>query len=892
MKRDLFWLCIVLIAFVACTNFDEELQPQPQTETPSDEYFQTRAVTNAYNPYSLSNMQQALVQVSKLNGISPIPLQPTHRYVKFNLADTIAYSILSDSLCISLYKYPLDHPLESGEMDYYFNKKTDWYYAVVPAGFDLECGIPYELLDNLYMQNKTATSGPLSSSNHAWLNETLWEETLKQSMKNAGIAVHEGASSTSSEIYPSVRVRYVDDRFSEPFLLPGVKVIVRHLTNEGWKYTDKDGIARDIAANTGKWFTDDVNVILRFENDQTEYWKIRDGARDVAEYHYPTTVTRTLDCIIDGHQSNNREKEKASMFAALHLAVYTFMNGQNALTKSFPNLDHKIFIAAFHNDYDHSHPYAAGWFDRTERKKNDNKRNDIRIFGASSDGRVMRSICLSNLFHELGHASHWQRVIDTKGSDRKKHFVKAESKMVESYANSVQYFMNTRLFSQDHALQLFRHDNADYTKVGASLMINGMYMELLQRAVVKSCTWGEWKDNIWAMRNDYACKIDRTVFDMIFDNPMTVFLSDYNHMLNGRDNAWLNVEEEFRLNGGFISKVEVLSWEISGTGYTKRENANKTYCWLTFSTLGKRMLTLTVRDLETDRILKASKEINVTQAPYIVAGANSSTKPRIGVQNFYKIKNITSSEKPAWSIGRYENNRFVDCSSDFLIDSTKNSPAYNHYLYIIPKYSGQYVIKAKYLHGIGKFMDCELEINVPNDYITFSPPLPNSKPTFLKLQCAYIKNEGTDNKYIYYPGAFYPINGQYSDKTCSFYSFSNLPLSDHPHYIYLIPLYANKFFNGTTAYDTTLYTDWNNTPQNPPIHCYISNTMLLGMVPLYSIEEKKFSSNGWIYCFRYLSTANKTGNKYTYFDTSTGLTYTVQTTNRGKIGYVYPYSDL
>lgn len=52
-------------------------------------------------------------------------------------------------------------------------------------------------------------------------------------------------------------------------------------------------------------------------------------------------------------------------------------------------------------------------------------------------------------------------------------------------------------------------------------------------------------------------------------------------------------------------------------------------------------------------------------------------------------------------------------------------------------------------------------------------------------------------------------------------------------------------------------------------------------------EAKIFRSfyRAWIICFLNSIFFAKT-------NTSTGLTYTVQTTDRGKIGYVYPYSDL
>lgn len=143
-----------------------------------------------------------------------------------------------------------------------------------------------------------------TSATAVQLSEAGWEKVLKQAKKNVGIELPTGPSSTASgDWYPSVRVTYQDDKLTDPIPLPGVKVVVRDFTNEGFAYTGTDGIARDIAANSGRWFTDYVQYVLRFENDQggTE-WIIRDCGYLTAEYHNEDMMNTNWNLFINARK--------------------------------------------------------------------------------------------------------------------------------------------------------------------------------------------------------------------------------------------------------------------------------------------------------------------------------------------------------------------------------------------------------------------------------------------------------------------------------------------------------------------------------------------------------------------------------------------------------------
>lgn len=88
---------------------------------------------------------------------------------------------------------------------------------------------------------------------------------------------------------------------------------------------------------------------------------------------------------------------------------------------------------------------------------------------------------VASTIHEFGHASHFQSVLSTPGSDRNKNYKRAENKMVESYAVTVEYYISSLIYGRTKAGDLLQHgSHPDYTKVGPSLICNGVTVEDLQ----------------------------------------------------------------------------------------------------------------------------------------------------------------------------------------------------------------------------------------------------------------------------------------------------------------------------------------------------------------------------------------------------------------------------
>ena len=130
---------------------------------------------------------------------------------------------------------------------------------------------------------------------------------------------------------------------------------------------------------------------------------------------------------------------------------------------------------------------------------------------------------VASTIHEFGHASHFQSVLSTPGSDRNKNYKRAENKMVESYAVTVEYYISSLIYGRTKAGDLLQHgSHPDYTKVGPSLICNGVTVEDLQNTVIYSATFAEWMQKIWEVPR-VQDKLDRSVFDLILDNRTVSF---------------------------------------------------------------------------------------------------------------------------------------------------------------------------------------------------------------------------------------------------------------------------------------------------------------------------------------------------------------------------------
>lgn len=579
MKRFLLFAWIILSMPIACSHFEEPVEPIAGD-------VQTRAVTgsNANNPYSLKNVRKAMNELSAVYGTQPTPIYATHEYVRFLVKDTIQFAILHDSLALMLFEYPLDRDLTEQEINTYNTPELDaeqWLYSVVPSNYLYPSEVEHEVLDELYMQNgnrigvsaATRTVDDNNSGNPtiaknlvggstpntgqtAPLSESFWEEVIKRSMRNAGIDVSDKPSPTA-DWYPSVSISY-NDNMSPVMGLPYVKVIVRDKTNIGYAYTDMNGVARNIKSTTGKWFTDEVQYSLEFKKDfGSPVWTVKDGLRNPATFTGPKQAADWV-LAIDTNES------RLSAFAATYKALINFFYNQNAITNNLTHLKHKLIIGVLWNEH---HPEKLAHFTPAERRYgNDAKRNDIQLWGTYQNGAYYSRMDLTQgISHELGHASHWQTVINTKGSDRNLYYRHAEKKLKESYARAVEYYLTSLIYGKKTASNNMVY-KGDYTGIGESLMNLGLSITDLQNSVKVCRKMWQWRDKTVEL---YGSKVDPEMIELIFNRPDSAWKESFSDMIQGPSATNQYQEESYTLHSYFEGRgVRVVGWSILDGDYS------------------------------------------------------------------------------------------------------------------------------------------------------------------------------------------------------------------------------------------------------------------------------------------------------------------------------------
>ena len=127
-------------------NTNQNFSPEP--DNGDDPVILGQQLTN---PYSISNMQQA---VNVLYG-GNFPIIATHLYVRFKPASVAQLIMLEDTSNLELQDYPMDYEvIQDG--DYYQDPSQgtedfQWLYTVVPVRYNFIQGIQKEIIDSLYL---------------------------------------------------------------------------------------------------------------------------------------------------------------------------------------------------------------------------------------------------------------------------------------------------------------------------------------------------------------------------------------------------------------------------------------------------------------------------------------------------------------------------------------------------------------------------------------------------------------------------------------------------------------------------------------------------------------------------------------------------------------------
>ena len=189
------------------------------------------------NPYKTQNITKALASLYPTKA-DRVEVKATDLYVRFLPADKQQYNLL-ESLGLELVDHPLDYDI-AVEGDWYHDPEVPesnvtWQYAVVPVDFEFPDDIEYEIIDECYIVNSTATRS----------DGIDWEAVEREAYRITGNEdrIVDEMTKASGKVTPSGRITIVDDKANggKPFGVAGVKVSCNSFVKFASSYTDRDG---------------------------------------------------------------------------------------------------------------------------------------------------------------------------------------------------------------------------------------------------------------------------------------------------------------------------------------------------------------------------------------------------------------------------------------------------------------------------------------------------------------------------------------------------------------------------------------------------------------------------------------------------------------------------
>lgn len=222
------------------------------------------------NPYSMAIMQRASDSLRIRRNLAPLPLIPTHLYVRYLPQDSTEYRLL-ESAGYDLFDTPLDYDLVGEGMSYHdptlAEDQMTWQYCSVPYD-SLLTSVTYEVLDTCYIpQWEIALDEPVLMSVHPGSGNNSFERELEElacTMANPGnglLEIPQGDELNSTSSHPSGYIKVRVNGVNEP--VKRVKVKTWYFVKVASTYTDENGYYR-----MPKSYSRDPRYKVKFVNKQ------------------------------------------------------------------------------------------------------------------------------------------------------------------------------------------------------------------------------------------------------------------------------------------------------------------------------------------------------------------------------------------------------------------------------------------------------------------------------------------------------------------------------------------------------------------------------------------------------------------------------------------------
>lgn len=189
------------------------------------------------DPYSLTNMQQAVASLYPGSKAGREGIKETDIYVRFLPRDSDEFDLLL-GMGIELIDHPLDYEIVK-EGDYYHDPELDesqmtWQYAVVEHDFVFPSTIRYEVLEKCYIPERdTGTKA----------DGIDWDAVEREAFMLSGNGyLLEPMTKAKSSNCPSGNISIIDRKLGPgPVGVKGVKIAVNSFVKYSYTYTDENG---------------------------------------------------------------------------------------------------------------------------------------------------------------------------------------------------------------------------------------------------------------------------------------------------------------------------------------------------------------------------------------------------------------------------------------------------------------------------------------------------------------------------------------------------------------------------------------------------------------------------------------------------------------------------
>lgn len=247
------------------------------------------------NPYTIENMQEALIELQNQDSISCdlalFNIRVTHKYVKFKPQDSIQMGILLQDTSLILFDYPLDRKIIKGGTYYRDPSVPDgqlnYQWACVSVEKELPSGVPFDEISKLYLPEEDENLVQYYNTDFDGCINLLIEQALRRT-GNLDTSYYYGGMTDGGETSslrlpskwtPKGRIRLTDNVLNNNTGLDGAKVRVHRwfevrecLTNTNGDY------------NVLHQFRFPVNYSIKWERND---FQIRSGSFGQAYFNGP-----------------------------------------------------------------------------------------------------------------------------------------------------------------------------------------------------------------------------------------------------------------------------------------------------------------------------------------------------------------------------------------------------------------------------------------------------------------------------------------------------------------------------------------------------------------------------------------------------------------------------